>query len=151
MTRVVVDASAYVAMAFNEPHGQEIARRLEGAAVYAPTLLKFELANAAWKKARGDPAHRAAILRALTLALDPCWGINWRDVDPADTVLIALATGLTAHDSAYVALAGLLGAELVTLDEGIAAACARVRRPFRLQPSAAHGPGGIIRPQRRCG
>jgi len=124
MRRVVVDASAYVAVAFNEPKGKGVTARLEGAAVYAPTLLKFELANAAWKKARRDPAGAKAIMRALALANDPRWGIIWKDVDLADLVLISLATGLTAYDAAYVALAGLLGAELVTLDEGIVAACA---------------------------
>ncbi len=129
MRRVVVDASALVAVAFNEPSGKEIARRLEGAAVYAPTLLKFELANAAWKKARRDSAGARGIVRALTLALDPRWGIKWQDVDAADAVLISLVTGLTAYDSAYVALAGLLGAELVTLDEGMAAACAQRGEP----------------------
>ncbi len=125
MNRVVVDASAYVAVAFNEPKGRDVARRLEGAVVYAPTLLRFELANAAWKKSRRDPARAEVIIAALSLALDPAWGINWRDVPPTDIVLISLATGLTAYDSAYVALAGLLGAELVTLDDGITAACAR--------------------------
>ncbi len=125
MKRVVVDASAYVAVVFNEPEGKEIARRLEGAVVYAPTLLRFELANAGWKKARRDPAHAKGIVAALRLALDPAWGINWRDAQPADILLISLATGLTAYDSAYVALAALLGAELVTLEDRVVAACAR--------------------------
>jgi predicted nucleic acid-binding protein len=129
MKRVVVDASAYVAIAFNEPKGKEVAGRLEGVVVYAPTLLRFELANAAWKKARRHPAHAKAIARALELALDTRAGINWKGVDPVDTVLISLATGLTAYDSAYVALAGRLGADLVTLDEGIAAACALASEP----------------------
>ena len=55
MTRVVVDASALAAIAFNEPGADEVARRLEGASVSAPLLLKFELANVAWKKIRRQP------------------------------------------------------------------------------------------------
>ncbi len=44
------------------------------------------------------------------------------DVDHADAVLIARATGLTAYDASYLWLAGHLGAELVTLDARLAAA-----------------------------
>ena len=122
MIRVVVDASALVALAFNEPKGEEIARRLEGAAVYAPALLKFELANAAWKKVRRQPDSARSILGALTQALDPRIGITWMEVDHADAVLVSLATGLSAYDASYLWLAGILGADLVTLDSRLAEA-----------------------------
>ena len=102
MNRVVVDASAIVAIAFNEPSADAVARRLEGAAVCAPTLLKFELANAAWKKIRRQPDRARPILQALA----------------------ALATGLTAYDASYLWLAGSLGADLVTLDTRLADATA---------------------------
>ena len=48
MTPVVIDASALAAVVFHEPGGDRVAARLEGARVYAPALLKFELANVAW-------------------------------------------------------------------------------------------------------
>jgi predicted nucleic acid-binding protein len=120
MNGVVVDASALAAVVFDEPAGEAVATRIEGATVFAPALLKYELANTAWKKARRDKANAPGILRALTLAMGPRCGINWRDVDPADAVLIAAATGLTAYDASYLWLAGSLGADLITLDQRLA-------------------------------
>jgi predicted nucleic acid-binding protein len=116
MTRVVIDASALAAIAFNEPGGDMVARRLEGAAVAAPVLLKFELANVAWKKIRRQPGNQRRILQALAEALGPSTGVGWMEVDARDAAMLAIATGLTAYDATYVWLAGMLGAELVTLD-----------------------------------
>jgi predicted nucleic acid-binding protein len=122
MRRVVVDASALAALTFNEPGAEEIARRLEGAHVHAPALLSYELANVAWRKARQNPSATPAILRAVAAALDEDAGIVWCSVPAADAALVALATGLTAYDAAYVWLAGFLGADLVTLDRRVAQA-----------------------------
>ena len=116
MNAVVVDASALAALAFGEPSAEVVARRLQGATVFAPTLLRFELANTAWKKIKRQPADAVLILTALDLVLSPRWGIGWQDVDPADVVLTARATGLSAYDASYLWLAGFLGADLVTLD-----------------------------------
>ena len=126
MTRVVVDASAFAALVFQEPLGAAVRDRLNRATVFAPTLLRYELANVAWKKAKRQPADAARILDALTLALDDVWGIVWQDVQPLDVVLVAEATGLTAYDASYLWLAGSLGADLVTLDAKIAAASGRL-------------------------
>ncbi len=122
MRSVVVDASALGALAFGEPRAAEVARRLDGAVVHAPTLLAYELANIAWKKSRRDARLAPAICRALDVTIGDCAGIVWHPVSHADAVLIALATGLTAYDSAYLWLAGFLGAELLTFDERLAAA-----------------------------
>jgi predicted nucleic acid-binding protein len=112
----VIDASAMAAIVFREPGFERVAARLEGAAVFAPELLKFELINTAWKKARRHPADAAKHLAALAIALDGTWDIVWRDVDAVDVALVALATGVTAYDASYLWLAGVLGADLVTLD-----------------------------------
>ena len=122
MRRVVVDASAFAAIAFGEPGGEALVARLDGADVFAPTLLKCELINTAWKKVRRQPAEASTILKALTVALDDRWNITWRDVVPADVALVAFATGLTAYDACYLWLAGSLGADLVTLDTRLASA-----------------------------
>jgi predicted nucleic acid-binding protein len=120
--RVVVDASALAALAFAEPKGPAIEDYLDGALVYAPTLLKFEMAGVAWKKMRQRPADAASILTALRLALDERSNITWHDVHSVDVVLTAHATGLSVYDASYLWLAGSLGAELVTLDARLAAA-----------------------------
>ena len=122
MTRVVVDASALAALIFNEPAGEAIRRRLDGAAVYAPSLLRFELANTAWKKIKRQPADASKILTALGMALDDRSGLIWQEVDAADTVLLAQATGTTAYDASYLWLAASLSADLVTLDDQLATA-----------------------------
>jgi len=120
--RVVVDASALAAVAFREPAGDAVRQRLEGAVVYAPPLLAFELMSVAWKKSRTHPADAVRILSALTLVLDERWHLTWHDVQPADVVLVAHATGLTVYDASYLWLAGLLGADLVTLDDRLTSA-----------------------------
>lgn len=114
------------ALVFQEPEGVSIRDRLDGAAVFAPSLLRYELANVAGKKARRQPADAARILGALSLALDRDWGLSFRDVKSADVVMLAGATGLTTYDASYVWLAGMLGADLVTLDKRIAEASVRL-------------------------
>jgi predicted nucleic acid-binding protein len=129
MTRVVVDASALAALVFQEPEGDAVRQRLDGAAVFAPELLRFELANTAWKKLRQQPADAAKILTALSLVLDDKSGLIWQDVDARDVVLLAHATGTTAYDASYLWLAGSLGADLVTLDAGLARAIDALTTP----------------------
>ena len=45
--RVVVDASVLAAVAFGEPDAGEWARRLDGATVFAPRLLQYEMQSVA--------------------------------------------------------------------------------------------------------
>jgi predicted nucleic acid-binding protein len=120
----VVDASALAAVVFQEPGFERVAARLAGATVFAPTLLKYELANVAWIKARRHPASAARFFAALALALDDRSDITWQDVNASDVALLAYATGMTAYDASYLWLAGSLGADLITLDQGLVAAAA---------------------------
>jgi predicted nucleic acid-binding protein len=122
--RVVVDASALAAVIFREPKSAAVEDYLDGATVFAPRLLEFELANAAWKKMRQSPTEGPRILSALARGLEERWRLNWRDVQPIDVVLMARATGLSVYDASYLWLAGSLGADLVTLDDRLAAASA---------------------------
>ncbi|MGE5244988.1 MAG: type II toxin-antitoxin system VapC family toxin [Betaproteobacteria bacterium] len=117
MRFVVVDASALAALAFGEPEADTVRDRLEGTVLFAPTLLKFELANTAWKKIRKSPGDADAILGRLETTLNGDWGITWRDVDHVDAAVIARGLDISAYDASYVWLAGSLGADLVTLDQ----------------------------------
>ena len=119
MTSVVVDASAFAAVVFQEPEADMVTRRLDGAVVCAPTLLRYEITNVAWKKGRREPDRRAAIAAALMEALDVRWPIEWYDVNMQDVLQLSRATGLTTYDATYLVLAGSLGADLVTLDAQI--------------------------------
>ena len=130
MTRIVVDASALAALVFQEPAGDAVRLRLDGAAVFAPPLLRFELANTAWKKVRRQPADAAKVLTALSMALDDRTGLIWQDVDARDVVLLAHATGTTAYDASYLWLARSRDAELVTQDKTLGRLAAdEVERP----------------------
>jgi predicted nucleic acid-binding protein len=122
MTRAVVDASALAAITFGEPDAHTWAPRLNGATLYAPTLLRYELQSVARKKCRLSPRDTTRILKALDLALDVKRGITWLDPNPLDVVLVANATGLSTYDASYLCLAGMLGADLVTRDRALAAA-----------------------------
>ena len=122
MRRAVVDTSALAAIVFDEPGAGEWVRRLDGAVLFAPTLLQYELESVARKKCRRNPDESSRIVRALALALDPRAGITWMDPDPSDVVLVANATGLTAYDASYLCLAGMLDADLATADETLGAA-----------------------------
>lgn len=120
MTRVVVDTSVLAAVCFDEPDAESWSRRLEGTALFAPTLLKFELTSVAGKKCRTHLDQSQGILQALALALDDSQGITWLDPDPVDVALVATATGLTTYDATYLCLAGMLSADLVTRDAALA-------------------------------
>ncbi len=122
MKRVVVDTSVLAAIAFGEPDGERWAESLDGCALYAPSLIHYELASVARKKCRQHPAQARQIVSAVTLALDSLAGITVMDPNPADVVVLANATGLTAYDASFLWLAGFLEADLVTRDRALAAA-----------------------------
>ena len=117
MPASVVDASALGAVAFGEPTAEEVAGRLAGAELYAPTLLAYELTSIARKKATRYPDQRAAITWALEQALR--LDIQRVDVDQPAVLELALEAGLTSYDAAYLWLARRLGASLVTLDAAL--------------------------------
>ena len=71
MNRVVVDASALAALVFDEREGDAVAKQLEGATVFAPSLLKLELANTALKKARRHKSD--ATSPSASAATDGSW------------------------------------------------------------------------------
>lgn len=122
MRRAVPDASVMAAITFSEPDAEHWGRQLEGAVIFAPTLLRYELQSVARKKCRTHPKDARRLLQALAITLDPAKRIVWMDPDPLDVVLVANATGLSAYDASYLCLAGMLEADLVTRDRKLAAA-----------------------------
>jgi predicted nucleic acid-binding protein len=127
MAAKAVDASALAAVLFDESKGKDVADQLEGATLYAPPIIAFELANVAWKKIRKDPS-RADGLRAA-LADFALLQIQIVPINILPTLDLALETGLSAYDSSYLLVAQSLGAELVTLDDKLAAAAAKFIAP----------------------
>lgn len=113
--RVVCDASALVTVLLDSGgDGIWLASRLRGAELCAPDLLPFECANVFRRHELSGlvSADQAAQAHADLLDLP-------FDLFPYETVaqrVWELRQNLTSYDAAYVALAELLDAPLVTLD-----------------------------------
>lgn len=120
MTDKVVDASAIVALLFNELTRDEVVARLRDARLHAPQLLGFEVSNACLKKIRAAPHERQALLEAFSL-LDEL-AIELHAIDLREAIALAEQTKLSVYDVSYLWLANALGAELVTLDDKLARA-----------------------------
>ena len=110
----VADASVVAALVFGEPEAGEAATLLSDAELVAPSLLKFELANTAWKKATRHPEKASLIAAGLRLALE--LDIRYVDVDHEAVLDLALEKDLTAYDASYLWLARTLKAPLATFD-----------------------------------
>ena len=121
----VLDASALLAILFREPERAEVAHRLEGARLVAPTLLWFEIVNACVIKIRRHSAIRESILAAFSLQAQ--FPVEAAEVDHAGALALAEETGLTGYDASYLWLARRLNAELVTLDASLARAATALR------------------------
>ena len=114
-----------VALLANEPESDDVGRQFAawaeaGIELHAPSLARYEIANALTRKtahgeiAEGDLASVWAELDALPIQYDPL---------TEGAVVIALALELerrSAFDAAYVALANRIGAELWTIDGPLA-------------------------------
>ena len=119
MTRpVVVDSSAIVALLTDAgPMGDWVAANLEGATLAAPSLAPFEAANvlrrqlllSAIDETEASLAHQDLV--ELSIELWPYAALAERTWQ--------LRADVTVYDAAYVALAELLGAPVVTLDAGL--------------------------------
>lgn len=119
--RLVCDASAIVtALLDSGAEGAWLASRLAAADLCAPALLPFECSNVIRRHELGglvspDQAAQAhADLVDLPIVLFPYEALGQR--------VWQLRRNLTSYDAAYVALAEVLDAPLVTLDQRIAQA-----------------------------
>ena len=118
MTPHVVDASVVIKWFVDEVHA-EAARRLQEDQyqLFAPDLLWPECGNILWKKVRrGELIPDEARLIWGALEQQPISAF------PSLLVLdlaleVALDTNRTVYDSCYLALAMLLGCQLVTADQ----------------------------------
>ena len=126
MTDKVVDASAVVALLFNEVTQQKVVARLRGASLHAPALLEFEVANACLKKIRASPGERELLLEAFSMLAE--LSIALEEINVAEAIALAERTKLSLYDASYLWLARALDAQLVTLDQKLARAEKALRR-----------------------
>lgn len=124
---LVVDASAVGAILFNEPDGATIRAHIRGESVIAPELIDYELANICVKRLR---RYRSEVSETLVvfdeLGALPITRVH---VPPKDAAELAVRTGLSAYDAAYLWLALSNDVELVTLDHRLADVNERLREP----------------------
>ena len=134
--RLVIDASAALGILLREPGSEEVRRRLAdalGGELLAPGHFWLEVTNVLVRPYRCTPDDVVAALRELdelqlvTVVLDR----------PAILHGLELMArhGLTAYDAAYLALAEVTDAQLLTLDGRLAAA-AGDRSAVRPRPRA---------------
>lgn len=126
MTDKVVDASAIVALLFNEASREEVVARLRDVPLRAPVLIRFEVANACLKKIRAAPHEREELLEAF--ALFEALPIELNAIDLREAIPLAARTRLSVSDASYLWLAYTLGLELVTLDDELARADTALRQ-----------------------
>ena len=120
LPKLVVDASLLAATVFREPEREKADAQMRGRALCAPSLIDYELANVALSKIRSKAVSADDARRALgvfgQLEIE-----RW-DVDPASLIRIGEEFGLTAHDAAYLWVAGRLRVPIATFDARLAAA-----------------------------
>jgi predicted nucleic acid-binding protein len=112
---VVCDASVFAALVFGEP-GSDKARSLtRGRRLYAPTLLRYEVAQVATRKATETPSAAPIVDKAFAAGLH----VPVKLLEPSWPALVELARthSLTAYDAAYLQVALALGIRLATLDK----------------------------------
>jgi predicted nucleic acid-binding protein len=123
VTDKVVDASAVAAVMFFEPRRAEVEPALSGADLFAPALIRYELANVCLKKIRERPSERTQILAAFG-TLDG-FGILEMQTVFEQGIEVAENSRLTLYDASYLWLARSMNVELVTLDARLERAAAK--------------------------
>lgn len=111
---VVCDASALVALLVEDEIGEWLAEEVDGLTMHAPALAMFEAANI---------LRRQELFGALTIDHAALAFANLAELrielypfEPLGPRVWELRHNLTVYDAAYVALAELTDAPLVTLD-----------------------------------
>jgi predicted nucleic acid-binding protein len=129
---LVVDCSVLASQLFEEADADIASDALRAHALHAPALLSFEFANVARSKSRaGAPPERT--LQALTHFEG--LRIELHPVPVLALHALALRTGLSAYDAAYLWLAADLEAPLATFDQRLGEAAARyLNRPEQGPP-----------------
>ncbi|GAB4316895.1 MAG: type II toxin-antitoxin system VapC family toxin [Promethearchaeota archaeon] len=123
--KVVLDSSAIAAVFFREARSADVERVLEKAVeLHTVDLAAAEVLNVAWKRIHLFKEDRGVISEALRAVIkfigEVC--VVHDSVDLAtDALELALTIGVAGYDALFLALASREGAQLLTLDENLAA------------------------------
>jgi predicted nucleic acid-binding protein len=117
MNSFVVDASVAIKWSIPEIHSAEALRYLDPSLErHAPELLLAEIANILVKKTNRGEITPVDALRIAQDVRQADFTIHPMDGLIVSALSIALATGRSAYDSMYLALADSLGTKVVTAD-----------------------------------
>ena len=117
---VVVDASAIAAVVFQEADGDMVHAHVRDDTLFAPHLIDYELMNVGLVKIRRGLGNELLIRSMMSKV--PFLRIRRVSVAIDAVMPLALQTGLSGYDAAYLWLARSLDVELVTLDRKLARA-----------------------------
>ncbi len=127
---VVVDASVAAKWLVAEPDSEIAAMLLDGSFdLQAPRLLVSEIGNMLWCMAVNGSIEEYEAARLAAALLD--MPLQWRDDERTcvEAVRIAVELGHPAYDCMYLALALLIGSQVVTADKRFVSAVAST--PYR--------------------
>ncbi len=150
---VVVDAGVAAKWLVAEPDSEIAAMLLDGSFdLQAPRLLVSEIGNMLWRMAVNGSIEEYEAARLAAALLDV--PLQWRDDERTcvEAVRIAVELGHPAYDCMYLALASLIGSQVVTADKRFVSAVAST--PYRTIVSPLwefvgnHG-GGVVHMQTR--
>jgi len=116
----VIDASAIAAVLFVEAESRAVEETVAGRELFAPSLLPYEIASVGLKKLRRGQMAEHAVTIAVAALQDA--DVTLMAVDMDAVLTLAVTTGLSAYDASYLWLARQLNADLITLDNALAAA-----------------------------
>lgn len=150
---VVVDASVAAKWLVAEPDSEIAAMLLDGSFdLQAPRLLVSEIGNMLWRMAVNGSIDEYEAARLAAALLD--MPLQGRDDERTcvEAVRIAVELGHPAYDCMYLALASLIGSQVVTADKRFVAAVAST--PYRTMVSplwefVGNRGGGLVHMQRR--
>lgn len=118
--RLVIDASVLAACVFQESQSDSARLLMFNRLLHAPTVLPYELANIATRKARNQPELAAGLSEMLQEALE--LGIALMPAPAQIIYPLADRYRLSAYDAAYLWVAERLQAPLATFDARLARA-----------------------------
>ena len=128
----VVDTSVVLKWVVAE-EDSDLALTWVGTPLAAPDLIEAELANALWKKVRGEEIEPEQAMRALgetsgALALMPAAPLAER------ALAMALELSHPVYDCFFLALASNLEVQILTADKRLVRACAGTRYRQLVRP-----------------
>ena len=117
---IVCDASVLAALVFGEPQSDQALVLLRSRRLFAPPLLRHELAQIAVSKLNSGTQDASLIETAFAESLR----VPIRTIAPSwpEVVRLAREHRLSAYDASYLQLALALDVPLATLDERLARA-----------------------------